>query len=362
MIEKIQLEITTRCNLKCEYCLKPQNTAEIDEGVVSSINGIAKKFILYGYGEPLLHEKVVEFASFLDGELVLSTNGMVDEKFEEIAELFDVVGISLDLNDSFRRGMELERVMKKLESLKCKTFAEVVLTSENIQEFPIFAEKIAEKGVDIMVTNLIAPNIELYTKALYFEGSRKHADFLHVDEDFVLKILRARKPEAERGFNLPLNLCALLEAKDRIRTAKKSEKMLEKAEDVARSYGIRLLKPEFFGEAENRECPYRDSLFVRADGFASPCMPLAYSHEEFLNRRRQKVQNFILGHLSEGIDELVEKEIDFERLRKSMDFPWCGDCGLVAGCWYLENGMDCYANKPSCSQCLYSVRIARCLI
>ncbi|MCS7143941.1 MAG: radical SAM protein [Archaeoglobaceae archaeon] len=364
MIEKIQLELTTSCNLSCEYCLRPNMISELDQEIVEKVNGMAKKFVLYGYGEPLLHDKLLDLVKLLDGELVLSTNGMVDEKFYEVADLVDLIGISLDLNDSLRRGMELNKILRKLDNLKGKAVAEIVLTKENFPKLSELAEKLAERSVDIMATNLIAPNSEIYAKALYFEGSRDNADFLHVDEDFVLKMLKTRKPEQENLdiIHRNINLCALIEAKDRIRLAKKSESEIERIEEIAKSYGVNFTKPKFFGEVKQRECPYRDSIFVRADSLVSPCMPFAYTHIEFVNRRKNIVQEFVFGSLKDEIDEIIEIKHHFETLRTRMDFPYCGDCGHTAGCWFLENGMDCYVNKPSCAQCLYSVGIAKCLI
>lgn len=362
MIEKIQLELTTKCNLNCEYCLKPQNIEKIEKEVIETVNGLAKKFVLYGYGEPFLHERIAEFVKILDGELVLSTNGMIEENFAEVSELVDIFGISIDLDDKLRKGMELNKVLKKIEILNGNAIVEFVLTAENIKDFTNFAEKLAVRGIDIMATNLIAANSKIYSKTLYFEGSRTHADFLDLEEDFVLKMLKARKFDSEPKLNLALNFCALLEAKDRIRVAKVSEELIGEVEEKAESYGVHFINPEFFGEAEKRECPYSDSLFIRADGFISPCMPFAYSHEEFVNRRCNRINEFLLGHLNDGIDDIIERKRHFEKLRKSKDFPWCGDCGYSEGCWYLENGMDCYANRPSCSQCLYSTGIAKCLI
>ncbi|MCS7145005.1 MAG: radical SAM protein [Archaeoglobaceae archaeon] len=360
MIEKIQLELTTICNLNCEYCLRPKKFSKIDKSVVERINGLAKKFVLYGYGEPLLHEDVLKIVSSLDGKIAISTNGMVDERFFEVSEAVDEFGISLDINESLRLGMNIEKIFRKMERLKGKGIAEVVLTSENLEEFSSLAEKIALSGFNIMATNFIASSKELYSKTLYFEGSRLNADFLHIDEDFFLKMLKGE--EKELSGVLKLNFCAILEAKERIKVAKRSEKALEEAEEIAKSYGVNFIKPEFFGEAENRECPYRDSIFIRADSFISPCMSLAYTHNEFVNRRDNIVEEFILGNLSDEIEKIVENKREFEKLRAEMDFPWCGDCGYSTGCWFLDNGMDCYGNKPSCAQCLYSVGIVKCLI
>ncbi|MEM2244343.1 MAG: radical SAM protein [Archaeoglobaceae archaeon] len=359
MIEKVQIEVTTNCNLRCEYCLKPEIAIDIEEEIVEKISGIAKRYIFYGFGEPMLNKKLGKLLDLVDGETVISTNGMVDEKFYEIAQLFDVVGVSIDTGD-LRRGFVLEKAIKKLENLE-SPFAQFVILEDNFREFLALASSFAEKGIKVLATNAIAPNSAIYEKTLYFEGSKINFEHIHLTESEIMEMIRehfyidpSRKAIAEKA----LNLQAIIEAKERIL---KAGKALEK---VAEFFGSsEFIIPEFFGESEKRTCPYRESIFVRADGKVAVCMELAYEHEEFVNRRKKLVRDFIIGDLRwQETEDILEKLKEFEKLRRNMDFPWCGDCAHVFGCWFLENGMDCYGNERSCSECLYSVSIAKCLV
>lgn len=367
MIEKIQIELTTRCNLDCEYCLRPKRAVDIKREIFDEISGVAKKFILYGFGEPLMHKEIIPILNKLDGEIVISTNGMVDENFSEAAEIADIVGISIDLNDELRKGMNLEKVLKKLEKIKTKGIAEIVITRDNIDKFAEFAEFLAEKGFAIMATNVIAPKREIYAKALYFEGSRVNADYIYLSESEILSMIRKKffiaieSIETDSRKKFP-NFQALIERKERIKNALKAEEEIEKVSEIAKSYGVDFLKPNFFGEYDCRKCPYERSLFIRSDSKISPCMQMAYSHIEFVNQREKFLNEFTLGSVLEGIEEVEANFTFFEKIRKEMDFPWCGDCSHVFGCWFLANGMDCYGNAPSCSECLYSVGIAKCLV
>ena len=82
-MEKVQIEVTSKCNLSCEYCLgKNLNGKFIQSNLVEKLDGF-KEYILYGYGEPFLHPNIKEIISSIDGKLTISTNGMVDKNFKE---------------------------------------------------------------------------------------------------------------------------------------------------------------------------------------------------------------------------------------------------------------------------------------
>lgn len=355
MMEKVQIEVTTDCNLRCDYCLKPKESIEISKEIVEKVSGIAKRYIFYGFGEPLLCKNLKRLLELVDGELVTSTNGMVES---DALELFDLVGVSID-TAGFRKGFVLEKAIRLLEKLE-NSFAQFVLLEENLKDFANLARSLAEKGIGVMATNAIAPNSGVYERTLYFEGSIVNFENVHLTEEEIMETIRRSfyiDPGKKLVTKKALNLQAIIEAKKRILRAKEVSEALNEL----RKPGITI--PEFFGESEKRICPYRDGIFVRADGKVSACMELAYEHEEFVNRRGKVVRAFILGDLMrQEINEILEKLREFERLRKDMDFPWCGDCAHVFGCWFLENGMDCYGNPISCSECLYSVSIAKCLV
>ncbi len=361
MIEKVQIEVTTNCNLRCEYCLKPEKAIEIEEEIVEKLRGVAKRFIFYGFGEPMLNKNLAKFVELLDGESVLSTNAMVEENFYEIAQLFDVVGVSIDTAD-FRKGLVLEKAMEKIEKLE-SPFAQFVILEENFPQFLALANSLAEKGIKVLATNAIAPSSRIYEKTLYFEGSRINLEHVHLTEGEIVEMIKrffyidpGRKAIAKKSPNFQ----AIIEARKRIL---KAQKIDERIKEIKSSLKEVFIAPEFFGESEKRECPYKNAIFVRADGKVSVCMELAYEHNEFVNRRLKKVEAFVIGDLLEqDIDEILENLREFEARRREVDFPWCGDCAHVFGCWFLENGMDCYGNKPSCSECLYSVSIAKCLV
>lgn len=111
------------------------------------------------------------------------------------------------------------------------------------------------------------------------------------------------------------------------------------------------------------------AAFIRSDGAVTPCQEFAYKHSLYVNMHAKIVNPVILGDSkSEGIMNIWNKEeyVAFREVREKMpkDVPWCGDCLYsMFKCFFTEtNSMDCFMNKPSCSERLYSVNISQCNI
>jgi MoaA/NifB/PqqE/SkfB family radical SAM enzyme len=376
---KVQIEITSECNLNCEYCFRKEiKSNELNISLIEKINGITDEYILYGYGEPLLYPDILRIVNILDGKITLSTNGMVDKNFKKLVESVDRVGISVDFDESWRKGLDFDRIANKLKYLDGKGVVEVVITQDNLVKLKRLAELAAQNGLDFLATNVIAPNSEIYEKAVYFEESRRNVEMAsELDEKFLIDVIRewsrgwGKKAEKYKrilrdiyGDGYSLNLLAIFNSRERIEKALHAEKIFDEITDITKSYGVEIIKPEFFGDAKSRECPFKDGIFVRADGLVSSCMSFAYRHSEFVNSHKKTVDAYTPANLNfQDVDEIIESMREFEKVRYDMDnFPWCADCPYVSGCWYTEKNIDCYRNEPSCSECLYSCKIARCLI
>ncbi|MET1123680.1 MAG: radical SAM protein [Archaeoglobaceae archaeon] len=375
MLKKLQVELTTRCNLECSYCHRRSlKTNDIAPEVFEKLSGSAKEYVVYGYGEPLLHPQFSRLVERLDGKITVSTNGMVEADLS----FADRVGVSLDIDDYYRKGFQNDNVLRLFRQLGEKAVAQVVVTRRNFRALPTLFERVAELGSGMLLTNVVAPNERIYEDVAYFEGSRPNVEKATDLDDRMLvnAIIDCSKGGGEaleayyrllrdvysEGYSI--NLLSILEEKERIRLATEAEGVVERLREVAEEYGVELIEARFFGDAKRRECPYRGAVFVRADGVVSSCMTFAYRHREFVNGHEKVVDSFVVGDLrSEDVDDAIERIQDFERMRENMEnFPWCADCPYVRGCWYAGRSADCYANEPSCSECLYSSGIARCLL
>ncbi len=389
----IQIEVTTACDLNCSYCFRDGSAIDVAEGVVEKLIGCDREYVLYGYGEPLKNRNLRKIVERLDGRIMLSTNGIND--ISEIVEVVDRIGFSLDsTNEEYlrkvRRGSNASKILENLKKAGEKAFIESVITSENIKNLRELVELASNYGIDVKLTNVVAPNRWIYEKAIYFEPSKMIIDMLgfgngskssydlnsRIDEDFIVKVIhdcsrgkgkfldRYReilRDAGKKGYLV--NLSYILESSQRIYRAIEAEKTLGELKEFASELGVDLDVPEFFGDAIKRECPYKNSIFVRADGKVSSCMSFSRPHTEFMNNHERKVNAFIVGNLNfQEYDEVVQALSDFERKRDDMStFPWCADCPHVSGCWYIEHNQDCYVNNPTCGECLYSVGISKCV-
>lgn len=378
MFDRVQIEPTTVCNLRCQYCLGlGLPSGDISDDVFEKIAGVAKEYVIYGYGEPFLHQGLMKKVEKLGGKIVLSTNGTIALDRDTV-DLADKIGVSIDVDDTFRKGMKVETAIKNLKVLGEKGIAEIVLTSSNIERIPEFFEEISQYGVGLLATNVVAPDPWIYGNVVYFEGSRKNVEMvMDMDESILIEAIKDCSMGGGRTLSLyrkllrsvysegySINLLAIFEFRSRIERALKAERVFERVKEIAKEHGVELVAPSFFGDSKSRECPYRNSIFVRADGRVSTCMEFAYDHKEYVNAHWKNIESFVIGDLGiQDIDEINERLKSFEELRSDMEnFPWCADCPYVEGCWYAERNLDCYANQLSCSECLYSSRIARCLL
>ncbi|AEH44763.1 Radical SAM domain protein [Thermodesulfatator indicus DSM 15286] len=376
-IKKLQIEITSYCNLDCDYCIKNSQakttqthlTLESFEEILQKYT--AQEFVLYGFGEPLLHpqiENLIELAR-TKGKVFLLTNGTIIPKLKEIASRVDSLGVSVDsLQKSNLRKLQFQEILEVVDKLTeiVPISLSTVLSTENIDNFLTLVTWAGERHINISATNLVPYNQNMARKALFLELSKKAINvcqrFLKNlnDAEELLKGITSLSTKAQKSYqeildNLEgyhLNLEALVKGWPKIEQAQKAEKILEEAREKAFKFNINIDLPRMFADEKRRTCPFHEAIFIRSDGRVAPCAELAYTHPLFVNFRQKEVQEYLSFS-----DEFALKKKDIVK-----NYPWCGDCQLVDGCWFLEESMDCYGNYPSCSECLYSAGLARCIL
>ncbi|MBC7109959.1 MAG: hypothetical protein PWR13_1024 [Archaeoglobi archaeon] len=383
-LKVLQIEVTSRCNFNCSYCLRqfwedyPRDMdIEVFKGVLDGLQ--SERCALYGFGEPLIHDEIEEMAKIAsrNSEVLLVTNGSLD--VQKILKYVDFLGISLDSTDpeflsKVRRNAEFETIAENIKKAKKETNVEleVVLMRENLDELEGFVRWAGELGVDVSISNLVPYSREMYEDVAFVEFSKKPIEICREmmeeypkKERFLLDVATGRKDavklynriwERVREEGYTINLHRILIEEERIRLAERAERILESCREISEEYGIQLEVPEVFGEERERECPYSDGVFIRADGMMSPCMEFAYAHPEYLNNHEKRVSSYSLS--------LEDMEDGFQERKKRLNelTPWCGNCPYVSFCWYVEESRDCYANRPSCGECLYSAGISKCIL
>lgn len=191
VFDAFQIEPTSRCNLRCRMCPRSRHAGQWSVGdlALEDYKNLSRDFHLarhvhlQGWGEPLLHNDIVEMVVIAKQHgcaTGLTTNATLlsRELAEELVEAgLDVVGISIAgattrTHASMRVGSSLEEVVEGIVNLvearrsaglrKPRIVLSFMLTTRSIRELPQAVELASRLGVDELVaTNLDYPCDEL---------------------------------------------------------------------------------------------------------------------------------------------------------------------------------------------------------
>jgi len=345
-IKKVYIEITTRCNLSCTFCVRnvwkePLKDMELKtfRKIISSLRELPELEMvsLGGYGEPLYHKNFFEMVKKLKRlgvRVEAITNGvLIDrEKAQELVKSgLDNLTFSIDSvrPEKYKgiRGIDLHFVLdnikvlnsirRKRESPTPRLGIEFVAMRSNLEDLLEFGEAIKSLGIStVLISNLLPYNEELKDQILY--GDLPDSSGL----DHIIYFLPHRLP------------AKVTLAKMKVKTERKCNFIANKATAIS------------------------------WDGLVSPCYPLMHSHPCYILGRRKEIFKFIFGDVNKKklLDIWNSKEyLDFRRKVEVFDFPSCTDCDLAQGCYWSEtNEEDCWLNTPSCADCLWARGIILC--
>ena len=169
----VHLNVTNRCNLKCNFCYNQGNTAPdmtrleyikiIDRLATSG----AVKVTLVG-GEPFLREDLcflVQYAKKHIRYVFLTTNGLVP--ITEDSQIIAVLdGISFSLNDAFTLGtwQEITANIKRARRMKATVSLSCVLTPANCQKLEKILTFTKTHTIGAYFTPAINPAQPMYHK------------------------------------------------------------------------------------------------------------------------------------------------------------------------------------------------------
>jgi len=176
----IQVEVSTRCQLKCCFCprtlLKDRwISRDISRDTFTQILpylGKADLVHLQGWGEPLLHPEIWSMARAIKergGRVSLTTNGVLldDAAARRICEIgfafiaVSVAGARSTTHDSLRAGSSLAQICKNIAGLSAaRSHPDIHLVMQmmkpNITELPELVDLAAELKAD----RVIVPNLD----------------------------------------------------------------------------------------------------------------------------------------------------------------------------------------------------------
>ena len=343
-MQYLYLEITNRCNLHCEMCFKQywlDEEGDMPYDLFLKILKDASEFpdlkMVYfgGIGEPMLHPVIMDMIREVkkSGYAVgISTNGflLTEKRMQELVDLpVDLIYMSLDSLPvqpteigHVMPGVTLDKI-KKFAELKRKKKSEiphigveVVLTKENYMEMGKIARVLGEYDINSLLFSNLIPVNEKHAKMIIYDGS------VEIDE-YVDELQR----NAYHGFRLRI--------------------------------------PEFQIRTE-RHCDFveRKVAVIRWDGEVAPCYRFLHTYPEYVFGRKKMVYAHSFGNVKDKSLRKIWTSKDYSWFRfvvKNGIYPSCTDCPLVDACDYVKDTRrDCWANEPSCGDCLWSRRIVMC--
>lgn len=342
-VEKIYIEITSKCNFDCVTCIRniwQEETGQMKESMLNNIiDQLAKlpnvKTVHFGgFGEPLTYPnmlEVIEKVKAMGIKVEMVTNGslLTDSVRDALIDLkLDKLFVSIDgTQEKFadiRKGGEYDDVINNLHALVDSKKQQrsrypiislvFVAMKKNITHLP----KLKQIANDLGVYEILVTNVMPYTHHLKDEIIYDIDDTIPLlgGNDSLWTMLRASLP--------PMKL----------RTYRNCKFITDKA------------------------------LCITWQGDVSPCYPLMHSHKCFVYNREKRVYKKSFGNIYNETISGIWTKPDYARFRSHLlnnEYPSCTDCKYLDGCSYTDdNEADCWGNSPSCADCLWSREMIVC--
>jgi putative metalloenzyme radical SAM/SPASM domain maturase len=223
------VEVTSRCNLDCEMCLRRSLQEDTGDMALSLYKGLEpvftglQKLTIIGLGEPLLHPHIVDMVKIakkhlpVEGGMNFITNGTLihDGLIEEFIESgLDSLVVSLDsvssrayeeirigarFGDLTRTLSRLQKIKKDRRAEKPEIGLEWVMMKDNVKEMLSLLEMAERYGVNtVIVNNLLPPSEALKDEIVYdfhsernvslFKETKSRADQSGLDLNSYFKL------------------------------------------------------------------------------------------------------------------------------------------------------------------------------
>jgi len=179
-----QIEITTRCPLRCEMCIKKEHKDWFRKDMdIEDFKRIApylrnvENVVLEGWGESLLHEQLIEFiklakqegpeVGFVTSGVGLSRkfiSGLIDAGLDFVG--FSLSGATSKTHNSIRIGSDFNELINAIRLFrkvsierdvkKPRMHLVYLMLKDNIHEVPLLTDLAKEIGIDeIVLLNII---------------------------------------------------------------------------------------------------------------------------------------------------------------------------------------------------------------
>jgi len=422
---KIYVELTTRCNLRCAMCVKyaegsciPEIDLELDvfHHLLPSLAKV-DNLILSGIGESLLHPNLSEIIELArkhmpsSGTIGVQSNGFLLNRVtavELMEQGLNSLCFSVDsFNDTWSVAHEnrehsfqavkeaVKNVSLARESVATKfdLGLQIVLTDSTIKDLPPLVSWAAKSGIDyIIASHLIQydnevkkenlfnshslETIQLYNKysekagamglsfAKEFERYRKTAG-TKTNDGFANLLGLFFKEAREHDIRLNFDHINLLSSK----RLEEIKAVFKQTREIALNSHIELHLPPLHANHQ-RQCRFlRDkTTFIAANGDVMPCHFLWHTYSTRVFNDNIQVCKRVFGNICDHPLEDIWLSNQYKHFRmeaEQYEYSSCWSCpqGPCASLVNDDSGYanDCFGSQVPCGHCQWNLGGIRCL-
>ncbi|TIH17156.1 radical SAM protein [Marinifilum sp. JC120] len=390
---RLQVEVTTRCNMSCSMCVKYAPESDIHEGDLSLEDfkrlgpalGHCEKLVLNGIGEPLLHPDLAAMASFArkrmpeHGSIGFQTNGLLftEQRARELVQAgVDTFCISVDSLDSSEVKGELhgqsstDRLARTFSLLKesgresgknVRLGAEFVLMADTYKQLPEVIRWAAGQGAEfILCSHVLAYHESMQDQSLFNPNSSAAVELFEkwkniarergydlqqyfsfvwnpgrsMKREKLFDLIREMRADAEQR-NVWINLRSLADwdRKSQTDEYRQLQEIYARSKELAAELGVELRLPPLMAENELR-CSFMEdgAAFITSKGEISPCQFLWHSCTCYLDGSEKLLRQKKFGNIAEaGLGE-IWKGAAYTGFRAEVleyEYPYCSNCPMV---------------------------------
>lgn len=367
-LNKLYVEITGRCNLKCRMCMlnaldSPLGVMPLDmfRRLIEQLQDFPAMPMLHfaGYGEPTSHPdflEMVRLAKQAGAAVGITTNGtlLTPELSTALVELnverlvVSIDGVQPEHYQDIRLGSLLPEVLQNLLTLRrIKTqlrsprsnpqvgiaFVAMQRNFEDLAQLPALATRLG--AMEIIVSNVIPYTPEMESEILY---------------DRSLTILNKNRSRQRTEISLPkMDI---------------TPQALQQFYALFQSHiSISLLDANLGGRDNYCRFIEDGASVVRWDGSVSPCLALMHEHDEYIKGRRHHIQEYTLGSIADRPLADIWNQAEYRQFRERVHLFEFSPCTACARCEYFETNQDDCMEKelsPVCGGCLWARGLVQC--
>ncbi|SMF02929.1 radical SAM/SPASM family putative metalloenzyme maturase [Desulfovibrio gilichinskyi] len=363
---KMQIEVTTRCNMHCSMCVKYAPESDIIEADLDfeTFKRLKPAFehceglVLNGIGEPLLHPQLSEMVAYARENMpekswigfqtngLLLTENLADSLVNAGADTFCISVDSLESENGksveIHGQSSVDRLASSFALLKNSGIkykrelnlgVEFVLMKDSVDQLPNVVRWAAQQGANFMVCSHVLAHGETMQEQSLFNNNTLSATTLfekwqnrilemgldiynynNISMKFLksaadkqlVDMVKKMKLEAQKN-NIWINLSSLLEwSKNKYNsTAINLNKICAQAKLQADELGIELRMPDMMAR-DDLSCHFMEdgAAFVTSKGDVSPCQFLWHGYSCRMDGSAKLVKPWVFGNLAE--DDFAE--------------------------------------------------------